>query len=160
MLYFDQLYRRTKEIESFAEQLQEEYQETGFELGLTDSGSNESEATVVKLLRSVFEDAVQVHASDIHIEPDEKVLRIRQRIDGVLHESVLNEVRIAPALVLRLKLLAGLDISEKRLPQDGRFNMRVRGARDRRADVDHAGAAWRICGHASAGSIRGAVVAA
>ena len=127
LLYFDQLYRRTKEIESFAEQLQEEYQETGFELGLTDSGSNESEATVVKLLRSVFEDAVQVHASDIHIEPDEKVLRIRQRIDGVLHESILNEVRIAPALVLRLKLLAGLDISEKRLPQDGRFNMRVRG---------------------------------
>ena len=75
----------------------------------------------------MFEDAVQVHASDIHIEPDEKVLRIRQRIDGVLHESILNEVRIAPALVLRLKLLAGLDISEKRLPQDGRFNMRVRG---------------------------------
>ena len=125
--YFDQLYRRTKEIESFAEQLQEEYQETGFDLGLADTGASESEATVVKLLRSVFEDAVQVHASDIHIEPDEKVLRIRQRIDGVLHENVLNEVRIAPALVLRLKLLAGLDISEKRLPQDGRFNMRVRG---------------------------------
>ena len=125
--YFDQLYRRTKEIESFAEQLQEEYQATGFDLGMADTAGNESEATVVKLLRSVFEDAVQVHASDIHIEPDEKVLRIRQRIDGVLHESVLNEVLIAPALVLRLKLVAGLDISEKRLPQDGRFNMRVRG---------------------------------
>ena len=125
--YFDQLYRRTKEIESFAEQLQEEYQATGFDLGMAETAGNESEATVVKLLRSVFEDAVQVHASDIHIEPDEKVLRIRQRIDGVLHESVLNEVRIAPALVLRLKLVAGLDISEKRLPQDGRFNMRVRG---------------------------------
>jgi MSHA biogenesis protein MshE len=125
--YFDQLYRRTKEIESFAEQLQEEYQATGFDLGVADSVGSESEATVVKLLRSVFEDAVQVHASDIHIEPDEKVLRIRQRIDGVLHENVLNEVRIAPALVLRLKLVAGLDISEKRLPQDGRFNMRVRG---------------------------------
>lgn len=125
--YFDQLYRRTKEIESFAEQLQEEYQATGFDLGMADTATSENEATVVKLLRSVFEDAVQVHASDIHIEPDEKVLRIRQRIDGVLHESVLNEVRIAPALVLRLKLVAGLDISEKRLPQDGRFNMRVRG---------------------------------
>lgn len=125
--YFDQLYRRTKEIESFAEQLQEEYQGSDFDLGLGDAATNESEATVVKLLRSVFEDAVQVHASDIHIEPDEKVLRIRQRIDGVLHENVLNEVRIAPALVLRLKLVAGLDIAEKRLPQDGRFNMRVRG---------------------------------
>ena len=75
----------------------------------------------------IFEDAVQVHASDIHIEPDEKVLRIRQRIDGVLHETDLNEVGIAPALVLRLKLMSGLNISEKRLPQDGRFKIRARG---------------------------------
>ena len=125
--YFDQLYRRTKEIENFAEQLQEEYQLSEFDMGLAEAVGSESEATVVKLLRSLFEDAVQVRASDIHIEPDEKVLRIRQRVDGVLHESVFNEVRIAPALVLRLKLVAGLDIAEKRLPQDGRFNMRVRG---------------------------------
>lgn len=126
--YFDRLYRRTREIESFAEQLHEEYQDTGFELGSSNLGANdEGEATVAKLLRSLFEDAVQVGASDIHIEPDEKVLRIRQRIDGMLHENILNEVRIAQALVLRLKLVAGLDISEKRLPQDGRFNMKVRG---------------------------------
>ncbi|HEA3199739.1 TPA: MSHA fimbrial ATPase MshE [Aeromonas veronii] len=126
--YFDRLYRRTREIESFAEQLQEEYQDSGFELGSSNLGGNdEGEATVAKLLRSLFEDAVQVGASDIHIEPDEKVLRIRQRIDGILHENILNEVRIAQALVLRLKLVAGLDISEKRLPQDGRFNMKVRG---------------------------------
>jgi MSHA biogenesis protein MshE len=75
----------------------------------------------------LFEDAVQVGASDIHIEPDENVLRIRQRVDGVLQESVLNEVQIASAMVLRLKLMSGLDISEKRLPQDGRFNIKVRG---------------------------------
>ncbi|MFM5661825.1 MSHA fimbrial ATPase MshE [Aeromonas veronii] len=126
--YFDRLYRRTREIESFAEQLQEEYQDSGFELGSSNLGANdEGEATVAKLLRSLFEDAVQVGASDIHIEPDGKVLRIRQRIDGILHENILNEVRIAQALVLRLKLVAGLDISEKRLPQDGRFNMKVRG---------------------------------
>ncbi|MDO2949925.1 GspE/PulE family protein [Aeromonas simiae] len=127
--YFDRLYRRTKEIENFAVQLHEEYQDTDFELGSAtlDAGGGENEATVAKLLRSLFEDAVQVGASDIHIEPDEKVLRIRQRIDGVLHENVLSEVRIAPALVLRLKLVAGLDISEKRLPQDGRFAMKVRG---------------------------------
>ncbi|MDF5468509.1 GspE/PulE family protein, partial [Vibrio parahaemolyticus] len=72
-------------------------------------------------------DAVQVGASDIHIEPDDQVLRLRQRIDGVLHETLLNEVNIASALVLRLKLMAHLDISEKRLPQDGRFNIKVRG---------------------------------
>ena len=59
------------------------------------------------------------------IEPDESVLRIRQRIDGVLHEHVMKEVRIASALVLRLKLMSGLNISEKRLPQDGRFNIRI-----------------------------------
>lgn len=75
----------------------------------------------------MFEDAIQVGASDIHIEPDSNVLRLRQRIDGVLHETLLNEVNIASALVLRLKLMANLDISEKRLPQDGRFNIRSKG---------------------------------
>ena len=125
---FGQLYRKTKEIESFASQLQEEYKASDFEMGAAaEAEGSENEATVVKLLRMIFEDAVQVHASDIHIEPDEKVLRIRQRIDGVLHETDLNEVGIAPALVLRLKLMSGLNISEKRLPQDGRFKIRARG---------------------------------
>ena len=125
---FGQLYRKTKEIESFASQLQEEYKASDFDMGAAaEAEGSENEATVVKLLRMIFEDAVQVHASDIHIEPDEKVLRIRQRIDGVLHETDLNEVGIAPALVLRLKLMSGLNISEKRLPQDGRFKIRARG---------------------------------
>ena len=127
---FDRLYRRTHEIASFAEQLKEEQGEEEQDdiletLGNVDEGSEE--ATVAKLLHSLFEDAVQIRASDIHIEPDEKVLRIRQRIDGILHESVLNEVAVAPAMVLRLKLMSGLDISEKRLPQDGRFHIKVRG---------------------------------
>lgn len=125
--FFDKLYRRTREIENFAEQLYQEFESTDLDFGSVDAITNESDATVVKLLRSLFEDAVQMRASDIHIEPDEKVLRIRQRIDGALQENVLNEVRIAQALVLRLKLVAGLDISEKRLPQDGRFNIKVRG---------------------------------
>jgi MSHA biogenesis protein MshE len=84
------------------------------------------EAPVVRLLQKLFDEAVEQQASDIHIEPEERVLRIRQRIDGVLQERVMNEVRIASALVQRLKLLANLDISEKRLPQDGRFNVRVK----------------------------------
>lgn len=124
---FDSLYRRTADIESFASQLEEEYtQTTDFDLGsnfLDDGG----DATVGKLLQSVFEDAVQMRASDIHIEPDEKSLRIRQRIDGVLQENELKENKIASAVVLRLKLMAGLDISEKRLPQDGRFNLQIKG---------------------------------
>jgi len=124
---FDRYYRRTKEIASFAEQLQAEHQSyDSFDFGVSD-GADSDEVTVVKLINSLFEDAVQVGASDIHIEPDANVLRLRQRIDGILHETLLNEVNIASALVLRLKLMANLDISEKRLPQDGRFNIRSKG---------------------------------
>lgn len=123
---FDRYYRRTKEIANFAEQLQAEHQvNDAFDFDIEDDDSDE--VTVVKLINSMFEDAIQVGASDIHIEPDANVLRLRQRIDGVLHETLLNEVNIAPALVLRLKLMANLDISEKRLPQDGRFNIRSKG---------------------------------
>jgi MSHA biogenesis protein MshE len=124
---FDGLYRRTADIESFASQLEEEYEQTSnFDLS-TNFIDEGGDATVGKLLQSVFEDAVQMRASDIHIEPDENQLRIRQRIDGVLQESVLKENKIASAMALRLKLMAGLDISEKRLPQDGRFNLQISG---------------------------------
>ncbi|MBJ2130715.1 Flp pilus assembly complex ATPase component TadA [Alteromonas sp. IB21] len=123
---FDSVYRRTQDIASFAEKLGEEYADEGdFQLSALDE--NTSDATVVKLLHSIFEDAVQVRASDIHIEPDETILRIRQRVDGVLQENTLDQVKIASALVLRLKLMSGLDISEKRIPQDGRFNIKVKG---------------------------------
>ncbi len=86
----------------------------------------EEASPVARLLQSILEDAVQIRASDVHIEPDEDVLRLRLRVDGVLQEQILNEHRIAPALVSRLKLMAGLDISEKRLPQDGRFDVKLK----------------------------------
>jgi len=122
---FDGLYRRTADIESFASQLEEEYeQSSNFDLS-TSFIDETGDATVGKLLQSVFEDAVQMRASDIHIEPEEHQLRIRQRIDGVLQENILKENKIASAMVLRLKLMAGLDISEKRIPQDGRFHMKI-----------------------------------
>lgn len=127
MQAFNQLYRRTQEIRSIAHQLQEEYRDADTVDFSALSTENDKDNTIVRLLQSLFEDAVQVGASDIHIEPDDGVLRLRQRIDGVLHESLLKETAIAPALVLRLKLMAGLDISEKRLPQDGRFQIRVKG---------------------------------
>ncbi|MDN7137016.1 type II/IV secretion system protein [Pseudidiomarina sp. 1ASP75-14] len=124
---FDNLYRRTKDIAQFASQLQTEYEQDEVvdlaALSLEDEGDD---ATVAKLLQSIFADAVQVRASDIHIEPDDRSLRIRMRVDGMLQENVLNETTIASALVLRLKLMAGLDISEKRMPQDGRFHIKVR----------------------------------
>lgn len=124
---FDGLYRKTADIESFASQLEEEYDQTA-DFNLSSSFDDEGgDATVGKLLQSVFEDAIQMRASDIHIEPEENQLRIRQRIDGVLQENILKENKIASAMVLRLKLMAGLDISEKRLPQDGRFNLQISG---------------------------------
>ncbi|MED5527009.1 GspE/PulE family protein [Gallaecimonas pentaromativorans] len=125
---FDGLYRRTQEIASFASQLEEEHQQTAdFDFGTLAREDGEGGATVARLLQSLFEDAVQMRASDIHIEPEQHQLRIRQRIDGVLQENVLKEARVASALVLRLKLMAELDISERRLPQDGRFHMQIRG---------------------------------
>ena len=121
----DMLYRRTSEISSFAEELSDELGEVSADFDLLESTGAE-DAPVVKLLQSIFEDAIQVNASDIHIEPDEKVLRIRQRVDGILQEHVMNEKRIASAVVLRLKLMSGLNISEKRLPQDGRFHITIK----------------------------------
>ncbi|BBB31512.1 GspE/PulE family protein [Neptunomonas japonica] len=121
----DLMYRRTNDIDSLADQLSEDIVEDSFDLSRL-TATDEMDAPVVRLLKSLFEDAVQVGASDIHIEPDEHVLRIRQRVDGVLHEQVLKETRIASVLVLRLKLMAELNISEKRLPQDGRFNITVK----------------------------------
>ncbi|MCQ8847925.1 ATPase, T2SS/T4P/T4SS family [Alteromonas stellipolaris] len=122
---YDTFYRKTQEIASFAQELAEEYDtEDNFNIEL--GGAGDQDTTVARLLQSIFEDAVIAKASDIHIEPDENQLRIRQRVDGVLQETVIPEKSIAAALVLRLKLMAGLDISEKRLPQDGRTQIKVK----------------------------------
>jgi len=122
----DRLYRRSDEINTLAGELHDDLTQGDVDLGMMVQTVEAGDAPVIRLLQTLFEDALQARASDIHIEPDEKVLRIRQRIDGVLHEQVMNERRIAPALVQRLKLLSDLDISEKRLPQDGRFQIKVR----------------------------------
>src|SRR5690606_17206443 len=124
---FDRVYRRTSEISNLAEELGQELSGADIDLANLLETTSDEDVPVAKLLKSIFEDAVQVKASDIHIEPGEHELRIRQRIDGVLHEQVMKENRIAPAVALRLKIVAGLDISEKRIPQDGRFNIRVKG---------------------------------
>lgn len=122
----DIAYTRASEIATLAGELDEELQESALDLAEFAVDATDSEAPVVKLLQKIFEEAINTKASDIHIEPDEKVLRIRNRIDGVLLEQVMNEKRIASALVVRLKLMSGMDISEKRLPQDGRFNLKVK----------------------------------
>lgn len=122
----DRIYRRTEEISGLARELQRDIGEEYVDFGALGAGLGAEEAPVVKLLQSVFEDAVQVNASDVHIEPQEGRVQIRFRIDGALMPQTETDSRIGPAIVQRLKLMAGLDISEKRLPQDGRLNVIVR----------------------------------
>jgi MSHA biogenesis protein MshE len=124
----DRSYHSTEAIAGHAQALQADLasvtQEFGDLLGL--STATTEDAPVVKLLHSVFEEALRVRASDVHIEPQERTLRIRFRIDGVLHVQTEADPKIATAVALRLKLMSGLDISEKRLPQDGRFHVKLR----------------------------------
>ena len=122
----DRVYRRTEEISGLAKELQQDLGESAVDFGALDAALGAEDAPVVKLLQSLFQDATQVGASDIHIEPQEDRLRIRIRVDGHLQAQTETEPRVAAALALRLKLMAGLDISEKRHPQDGRFNVLVR----------------------------------
>ncbi|MEK7815701.1 MAG: GspE/PulE family protein [Pseudomonadota bacterium] len=130
----DRVYRRTEEISGLAAELEQELTAAGagVDLGELAAAEGLTDAPVVKLLQSMFEDAMQVNASDIHIEPDERELRIRFRQDGVLRIQTMADRRIAGALATRIKLMANLDISEKRLPQDGRCNVRIR---DKSIDV-------------------------
>jgi len=122
----DRVYRRTEEISGLAKELHQDLGENLVDFGALDAALGAEDAPVVKLLQSLFQDATQVGASDIHIEPQEDRLRIRIRVDGHLQAQTETELRVAAALALRLKLMAGLDISEKRHPQDGRFNVLVR----------------------------------
>ncbi|MHB1585500.1 MAG: GspE/PulE family protein [Acidiferrobacteraceae bacterium] len=128
----DLVYRHTEQISGLAAELEQELSAYDVDLDELASAEGLTDAPVVKLLQTVFEDAVQVNASDVHIEPDERALRIRFRLDGELRVQTTADRRIAAALVSRIKLMAGLDISERRLPQDGRCNVRVR---DKQVDV-------------------------
>ncbi|MBK7546832.1 MAG: type II/IV secretion system protein [Rhodoferax sp.] len=121
----DRLYRRTEEISGLARALEKDLGDAVDFGELTASVGLEG-APVVRLLQSMFEDATQVGASDVHIEPQEAGLQIRVRVDGVLQTQTQADKRIGGALAQRLKLMAGLDISEKRLPQDGRFSVRLK----------------------------------
>ena len=85
------------------------------------------EAPVVKLMNTIISRAVNERASDIHIEPGERDLRIRYRIDGVLHEVMTTPRSIANAVVSRIKIMSDLNIAERRVPQDGRVSLRVSG---------------------------------
>lgn len=83
------------------------------------------EAPVVKLVNLMIMEAINAGASDIHIEPDENILRTRYRVDGILHEVTSPPKHLQSAVVSRIKILSGMDIAEKRVPQDGRFQLKL-----------------------------------
>jgi type IV pilus assembly protein PilB len=91
--------------------------------GLAEAQSED--APVVKLVNSLISDAVNKGASDIHIEAFEKTMRVRFRIDGQLHEMMAPPIKMRGAITSRLKIMAELDIAEKRVPQDGRIKIRI-----------------------------------
>ena len=116
-------------IEGLARQLSEELRSNevdAVDFGALGLQAGAEDAPVVKLLQGLFDEAVRLKASDIHIEPMAANLTIRLRVDGHLRPHAEFELRLAPALASRLKLVASLDISERRLPQDGRFVVQVR----------------------------------
>jgi type IV pilus assembly protein PilB len=91
-----------------------------------------SEAPVVKLCNAILLSAIKKGASDIHIEPYEKSFRVRFRIDGILHEEMSPPLRLRNAITSRVKIMASMDIAERRLPQDGRIKLKI--GKDREMD--------------------------
>jgi type IV pilus assembly protein PilB len=107
----------------------------GEEIDLIDLAKSSESAPIIKLSNLILIEALKAGASDIHIEPYEKEFRVRFRIDGILHNIMALPMRTRDPLISRLKIMAKLDISEKRLPQDGRIKIRLR-VEERSRDLD------------------------
>ncbi len=122
----DRFYDSADSLAEVMRDMEEDFEiveEMDEDLGLAEAQSED--APVVKLVNSLISDAVNKGASDIHIEPFEKSLRVRFRIDGVLHEMMSPPLKMKGAIISRLKIMAELDIAEKRIPQDGRIKIRI-----------------------------------
>ena len=103
------------------------------------------DAPIIRLINALFTEAIRENASDIHIEPYENRLRIRFRVDGALKEVLQPDRKLAPPIVSRIKVMAKLDIAEKRLPQDGRISLRLGGrAVDVRVSTIPSGTAEKV----------------
>ena len=108
-----------------SEAVSEEEDELEGEAQVTELRESADDAPVIKLVYSVLGQAVSEGASDIHFEPDEGEMRVRFRVDGVLHETARVPKRMISGVVSRVKLMADMDIAEKRVPQDGRVSVNV-----------------------------------
>jgi type IV pilus assembly protein PilB len=105
------------------------------EMDVSQLADSAEEAPVVKLCNLILTDAIKRGASDIHIEPYEKEYRVRFRIDGILYEIMNPPLKLKDAMTSRMKILAKLDISEKRLPQDGRIKLKIK-LEDKNKELD------------------------
>ena len=126
-----------KVMEDLAEIDEEELEliEDEDELDIESLEASSVEAPVVRLVNSILTDAVGRGASDIHVEPYEKEMRIRFRIDGILHEIMKPPLKMRDAMCSRIKIMAKLDIAEKRLPQDGRIKLKMK-IHEKRKELD------------------------
>ena len=102
----------------------------GTDISVGDLEKEADQAPVIKLVNLTLVDAIKKGASDIHVEQYEKYMRIRFRLDGMLQEVMKPPLRLKNALVSRLKIMAKLDIAERRLPQDGRIKLRIQGGKE------------------------------
>ena len=106
------------------------------EYDVTDTEPPLDEAPMITMVNNIFVEAIKKGASDVHFEPYEKSFRVRQRIDGLLYETMSLPMKFKDPVISRVKILSNMDIAEKRLPQDGRIKMRVKLKMDGRKDVD------------------------
>ncbi|MFH1261959.1 MAG: type IV-A pilus assembly ATPase PilB [Pseudomonadota bacterium] len=122
--YYDEGERFTEVLADFDDQ-GIEYVADEEEVDTADLSKSAEDAPVVKLVNLIMMDAVKKGASDIHVEPYEKVFRIRFRIDGVLYEVMKPPLKLKNAITSRIKIMSKLDIAERRLPQDGRIKIKL-----------------------------------
>src|SRR5436190_6130298 len=128
----DALIGRMNTLESAVSEAVSEEEELEGEAEITELRESADDAPVIKLVYSVLAQAVGEGASDIHFEPDEGEMRVRFRVDGVLHETARVPKRMISGVVSRVKLMSDMDIAEKRIPQDGRVSVNVD---DRKIDL-------------------------
>ena len=113
-----------------ADDVELETENTGGAIDLTDLERAADEAPVVKLVNHILVEAIKIKASDIHIEPYEKEMRVRYRVDGMLSEVMRPPLKLKNALSSRIKIMSRLDIAERRLPQDGRIKLKLPGNKE------------------------------
>jgi len=131
----DKYYEQGENLEEVLGDLENidiELSEEEEEVNIADLEKASEEAPVIKLVNLILTDAIKRNASDIHIEPYEKTFRVRYRIDGVLYEVLKPPMKMKNAIISRIKIMSGMDIAERRLPQDGRIKIKL--GKDREMD--------------------------